>query len=367
VNLEGGMENMERTVRNILEFLTTSRGARAMSTKRAWVWTGRLAALVAAVVIPACGTNGGTGMNSPNGIFWNTQSTGAPAQGGTGAGGQLWIDPNTGLGASPIGIQNIVTSVDDAVYGAWNPTAQAGVPSTSGTVKYIDAKWPESQHQLSTDTGSSTITARESTLEGQLNGYRQQQLGNVGGGGINGGLVVGNTTGIILPSHFIGTKMARGHCKHYAKNHQTGFSGGTNPEGDAMLDTDGITNGNPLNTFNWPVTDLVNHKGCAFGIGTTNTNDEVNPNGGTGRLGKLGVIAFNANKGFAGNVLLNDSIGLAGMNLGEPAAAYALLITNYPFEIGSVGWTNMAVGHWRGGFQGFYWNIIFLYNPIPPN
>jgi hypothetical protein len=329
-----------------------------MSTKRAWVWTGRLVALVAAVVIPACGQNGGNGMNNPGGILWNTQSTGAPVQGGNGSGGSLWVDPNSGLGASPIGIQNIVTSVDDGTYGDWNPSGTGGVQGTSGIIHYVYAKYPEAQHQLSTDTGSSSITSRESTLEGRLNGYRQTTLGGVGAGGLNGGIAVGNVTGIILPSHFIGTKMARAHCKHYAQNHQIPFDGGQNPEGDSMLST-------IQTTQNWPVTDPAQH-GCAYGIGSTATF-QINPNGALGRLGKLGVTAFNANKGFPGNVLTNDSIGLAGMNLGEPDGAYNLLIQNYPFEIGALGWSNMAVGHWRGGFDGFYWNVIFLYNPIPAN
>jgi len=330
-----------------------------MSIKRAWAWTGRLVALVAAVVIPACGQNGGTGVNNANGILWNTQATGAPAQGGTGAGGSLWVDPNSGLGASPIGIQNIVTSVDDATYGDWNPAGVGGVMGTSGVVHYVNSKWPEAQHQLSTDTGSSSITGRESTLEGMLNGFRQTSLGGVGAGGLNGGIAVGNVTGIILPSHFIGTKMARAHCKHYAQNHQITFDGGQNPEGDSML-------GTVQTTFNWPVTDPA-QKGCAFGLGTTSATNQVNPLGAGGRLGKLGVFAYNANKGFAGNVLANDSIGISGMNLSEPDIAYNILITTYPFEIGALGWSNMAVGHWRGGFDGFYWNVIFLYNPVPAN
>jgi hypothetical protein len=28
-------------------------------------------------------------------------------------------------------------------------------------------------------------------------------------------------------------------------------------------------------------------------------------------------------------------------------------------------WTHLAVGHWRGGTESFYWNVIFLTNPNP--
>lgn len=334
-----------------------------MSSKRAWVWTGRLAALVAAVVVPACGGSNGTGgQASANGILWNSPGTGTPVQPGNGNGGGLWVDPNSGLGASQIGIQNIVTSTDDATYQTWTPTGVTGIINT-GQVHYIIASQGPAQHPLSTDTGSFSITSRESQLEGSINGYRQQQLGNVGGGGINGGIAVGNVSGIILAGHFIGTKMARAHCKHYALNHGNPFPAQANFEGDLMLSTN--VPGNIYQDFQ-----AVNSVGDCFGLGSNHTAvppDLKNPDGNLGRLGKLGVIAYDPNSKFTGNVVTDDSIVYTGPTYGEPGAVFARLLVDFPFEIGALGWTNMAVGHWRGGLNGYYWNIIFLLNPTPAN
>ncbi|HLY07746.1 MAG TPA: hypothetical protein VKW04_00450 [Planctomycetota bacterium] len=326
-----------------------------MSSKRAWVWAGRVVALIAAVVIPACGTTGGSGLPGANGIMWNSPATGQPQQGGSGTGGSLWVNPNSGLGASQIGISNIITSSDDATYESWAPTGVSGLNTT--TVQYIIASQGSAQHPLSTDTGADAITSRESSLEGQINGYRQQQLGNVGGGGINGGIAVGNVSGIILTGHFIGTKMARAHCKHYALNHG-GFPAQENFEGDAMLSTN---MGNALQ--NPPL-------GNAFGLGSNPAAIPPllkNPNGNLGRLGKLGVIAYDPNTKFTGAVVTNDSIVYSGAIFDEPEVVFSHMLVDFPFEMGALGWTNLAVGHWRGGTNGYYWNIIFLLNPNPLN
>lgn len=306
-----------------------------MSSKRAWVWSGRLAALVAAVVIPACGDNGSSGGQNPNGIFWN--SVAGSSGGGTGAPGQsLWVDPNSGLGASTIGISNIITSADDATYDGYYPSGQGGL--TAAKIVYIF----NNLHPLSTDTGSQAITTRENQLQGQINGYRQQQLGNVGGGGVNGGIAVGNTQGIILAGHFKGTKSARAHCKHYALMHNNlPFPPGTNFEGDNMqTSTNGLT-GNP-----------------------------VNPIGLLGRLGKIGVEAYQPPTFVVvnGAVVDGGSIAYMGVGYGEANAVFARMLIDVPGLIGLMGWTNFAVGHWRGGRQEAYlWNIIFLLNPIPAN
>ena len=104
-----------------------------MSTKRAWVWAGRLAALVAAVVVPACGSTPGSGLPGANGILWNSTATGTPPPNGTG-GGQLWNNPNTPQNI-PIGIQNIIVSTDDATYLHWASTGTAGIINT-GVIQY---------------------------------------------------------------------------------------------------------------------------------------------------------------------------------------------------------------------------------------
>src|SRR5260221_782805 len=211
MNFFSFMEKIGGNVRNILESLTSMRGVRRMSSNRVWVWAGRLAALVAAVVIPACGSTGSPGGANPGGILWNSQGfTNAP-QGNLGT--SYWNNPNSGV-VGPIGISNIITSADDATYDSYSPSGAGGLSTTR--IIYIATVF----HPLSTDTGSTSITSRESQLQGQINGYRQTQLGNVGGGGINGGVAVGNGTAIILAGHFKATKSARAHCKHYALNHR---------------------------------------------------------------------------------------------------------------------------------------------------
>jgi hypothetical protein len=294
-----------------------------MSSNRAWVWTGRLAALVAAVIIPACGSTGATGGAQP-GIFWNSQATTGAPQGQPTAG---WVDPNLGV-VGPIGISNIITSADDATYDGYFPSGAGGLLTSK--ITYILGNL----HPLSTDTGATAITSRENQLQGQINGYRQTQLGNVGGGGVNGGIAVGNVQGIILAGHFQGTKSARSHCKHYALFHG-GFPAGANAEGDAVQ-----TTGGQANPFGTPA--------------------PGNPNGDKGRLGKIGVVAYVP-------LFTNSSLVFSGAAYSDAGAVFSQLLITAPGVVSAIGWTNFSVGHWRGGPNSYYWNIIFLLNPTPPN
>ena len=184
-----------------------------------------------------------------------------------------------------------------------------------------------------------SITSRENTLSGLINGYRQQQLGNVGagGGGVGGGVAVGNTTGIILAGHFKGTKSARAHCKYFALAYMgnANFAPGPNAEGDDMQTTTGQAN--------------------PFG-----TPAPGNPDGDKGRLGKIGVKAYVPSFAVA-------NICIAGAQYGEANAVFSQLLIQYPGAIAATGPTNFAVGHWRGGRQAYYWDIIFLLNPQPAN
>ena len=85
-------------------------------TSGIWLpWVGRLAALLVAVVIPACGS-GGTG-GQGGGLLWQSQSGTGTTSNGQPVG---WIDPNSGLGGGPIGIIQIIASVDDATYARYN-------------------------------------------------------------------------------------------------------------------------------------------------------------------------------------------------------------------------------------------------------
>jgi len=304
-----------------------------MATNRVLTWTGRLAALLAAVIIPACGSTGGIPGANPNGILWNSQVTGTPSGGTVGGGGGLWVDPNSGLGASTIGISNIIVSTDDATYDAYYPGGGGGL--SANKIQYIFGNL----HPLSTDTGSTSITSRENTLSGLINGYRQQQLGNVGagGGGVGGGVAVGNTTGIILAGHFKGTKSARAHCKYYALAFDAAgnFGIGPNKEGDAMQTTTGQAN--------------------PFG-----TPAPGNPDGDQGRLGKIGVVAFVP-------TFAKADFCVSGAQYGEADAVMSYLLRTSPGALAAMGPTNMAIGHWRGGTAAYWWDVIYLKNPTPAN
>jgi len=329
------MEKLVTNVPVILESKVSKGRVNPMSTKRIWAWTGRLLALLAAVIIPACGNTGSPGGANPNGILWNSQGTGAPT-GGAPGGTSLWVDPNSGLGASTIGISNIITSADDATYDAYY--ASGGTGLNGSKITYIFGNL----HPLSTDTGSNAITSRENTLQGQINGYRQQQLGNVGagggGGGLGGGVAVGNTVGIILAGHFKGTKSARAHCKYWALGFGTGpFAPGPNTEGDNMQTT------------------LVGSAADTFG-----TPAPGNPDGKMGRLGKIGVVAYVPSFAVA-------DMCLSGAQYGEANAVFSQLLITYPGALAAMGPTNFAVGHWRGGTAAYYWDILFLLNPVPAN
>lgn len=310
-----------------------------MSSNRAWVWTGRLAALLAAVIIPACG-NTGTATGKVPGIQWYSQST---ITGPNPSPTITWEDPNTGV-VGPIGISNIITSADDATYDGYFPQSSTSGLVT-GKITYIFGLL----HPLSTDTGSTAITSRENQLQGQINGYRQTQLGNVGGGGVNGGIAVGNVQGIILAGHFEATKSARAHCKHYGLYHG-GFPAATNAEGDALQTTTGQTNPN-------------------------GTPAPGNPNGNKGRLGKVGITAYvpltyaGVGNGAAPGFTYDGggSIVACGPQYGDAGAVFADLLIYTPADIAAIGWTNFAVGHWRKGPAVYYWSIIFLVNPQPPN
>jgi len=288
-----------------------------------------LAALVAAVVIPACGTTGSPGGANPNGILWNSQGS---SNNSTGAATPGWIDPNQGV-VGPIGITNIIVSTDDATYDGYFPNGSglSGIGSVSASkITYIANNF----HMLSTDTGSVAITSRESQLEGDINAYRQKKLGNIGGGGLGGGIVVGTTSGIILAGHFKATKSARAHCKHYAKYHG-GFPAGLNFEGDDL----GIT---PPGS-------------AAFTPGTPQLEPLISPPvAEMGRLGKLDVLAN-----------FWEGIPYHGGD-GEEDSAINYLILNFAPDMINT-WTNLAVGHWRGGPFIYYWYIVFLSDPNPAN
>ncbi|HVR82734.1 MAG TPA: hypothetical protein VMU54_00395 [Planctomycetota bacterium] len=300
----------------------------ARSSRARWI-----AVVVSAVLMPACGSTGSPGGSNPNGILWNSQGSSNPPQNGQPTPG--WIDPNQGV-VGPIGISNIIVSTDDATYDGFFPSGgglSGNGPANVGKIQYI----PGLFHPLSTDTGSVAITSRESLLEGDINAYRQTKLGNIGGGGLGGGIIVGTTSGIILAGHFEATKSARAHCNHYAKYHG-GFPPGQNFEGDDLLVT---APGTP-----------------AFTPGTPQLEPGIGPPfvAELGRLGKLDVVA---NAG--------ASIAISGAGYDEADPVETFLVTNVPNVLLDMTWTNLAVGHWRGGPDLFYWNIIFLSDPTPAN
>ena len=331
MNKNSRMETLVTFVHNILGLKSSEGRMTSMATKRVWAWTGRLAALLAAVIIPACGSTGSPGGANPSGILWNSQGTGLPSGGAPTGSSSLWVDPNSGLGASQIGISNIIVSTDDATYDGFFPSG--GVGLSTRKVTYVFGNL----HPLSTDTGSTSITSRENTLSGLVNGYRQQRLGNVAGGGQGNNVAVANTTGIILAGHFKGTKSARAHCKYYALGFAPvgTFGQGPNTEGDSMQ-----TSANAFSPFGTPA--------------------PGNVDGDQGRLGKIGVIAYVP-------TFAKADFTISGPTYGEADAVFQYFLRNFPGALAAIGPTNFGIGHWRGGTQAYWWDMLYLMNPTPAN
>ena len=346
----------------------------ASGRTRMWaMWTGRLAALLVAIVVPACsGSGGGGGQNS--GLLWVSQAGSGITSGSLPV---TWIDPNTGLGGGTIGIIQVIASVDDATYARFNVSTKP--PPFNQYVAYIYAL----EHPLSTDTGSITITSKESELLGHINGYRNMVMGNqVGGGG--GGIVVGGGS-VVLPSFNKGTKAARAHCKHYAY-----FHGGGAMPGEAWNTHPFVPGANNFNGDPWGAKGLR-----ALAAPSTNAEgDHViwtragTPADQTGNPGMLtplrtGMQPYNiyANQGRLGKLMIDTGpkageFSYSGLQYDESIKVRDAMVNDdgllivdfygtplYPYPP----WSHICVGHWRGGAQSFYWNILFVRNPNPAN
>jgi hypothetical protein len=341
------------------------------TSKRRWTWAARLAALVVAVVIPACGTGATPGKSKSGSLLWVSQA-GSASQSGSNQPVQ-WIDPNTGLGAGPIGVIQIISSVDDATYARYNVSTKP--PPFNQFVAYIYAL----EHPLSTDTSSTTITSIESELLGYLNGYRDMVMGNH----VNANQVVANG-GVVLPSFNGGTKSARAHCKHYAYFHggqpmpaelgwdphpytppanlfpgapwilQNGISAATphpreNAEGDHVIFT---ILGSPA--------DQTNNPGMLTPLraGMQPYNRLAN----RGRFGKIGITCSPVIGEFSySGVQWDDPIKVRDQILNDDPG---LVVDFYPPPLYPV-WSHICVGHWRGGAQTYYYDVLFVKNPNP--
>jgi hypothetical protein len=78
-----------------------------------------------------------------------------------------------------------------------------------------------------------------------------------------------------------------------------------------------------------------------------------NVNGKLGRLGKIGVVAARGNQ-----------LCYSGIRYPDAQDVFNQFLIDTPAMV-LADWTHQAVGHWRGGTESFYWNIIFLANPNP--
>jgi hypothetical protein len=337
-----------------------------------WMWMGRIAALLVAVVVPACNnSNPNNGTGNPQGILWlSSTGSGGNVGGPQPTGSALWVDPNSGLGGGQIGIQQIIQSIDDASYNSYNASTRP--PPFTQFISYIIGL----EHPLSTETSSTPITQRESELQGLLNGARNgtliicPHLPNAtggGGGGAGGGLGlgVGLTQGSI-PGHGRGTKSARAHCKHYAYFHTGKLPGGQNPglpggadlsgdvapfhfigamrnfEGDKLLRTDPPTAIYPAYMDNTTI------------LGAAAL--QANPLANRGRLGKIGVTA--AQNGYC-------EFSYSGVTYPEALDVFAAMMQDAPDVLIFTNWTNLASGHWRGGTEAFYWSTMYIIFPNP--
>ncbi len=295
-----------------------------------------LAALAVAFAIPACSDEDNTGSPSSPGagantpLVWNSSSNtgGTGDTSSTSASGDtplIWsdatyADPNY----VPIGIGGAVRFTDIRTYS--KPTNYSGLDSGFAN------------HPLRTTTASSSIYIPENYLASLINGHRQTLFGaaGAGGGGAGGGgIPIGNTAGIQLPMHTAGQEVCRAHCHHYA-----GYLPGVtlpvmNEEGDMLGNT--------------PTPVLL------FPMGVPNMATAAR-----GRLGKNG-ININVN-GYA-------DINISGPQWSTPEIVFDEFLNNPILrqQMSAVPgtWSHMAIGHWIGGSQAYYWEVAFLLNPNP--
>jgi len=333
----------------------------------------RLAAVLVAVILPACGT-GATGGSSNSGLLWNSQA----GSGLTATGSQpvTWINPNTGLGGGTIGIIQVIESVDDATYARFNVSTQP--PPLNDFIAYIYAL----EHPLSTDTGSITITSFESELLGHLNGYRNMVMGNQIGA-LNGGFLVGGGS-VVLPSVNKGTKCARAHCKHYAYFHGAGPMPG---EGvwnfHHAQPANNLIEGGPwiLRGLTGSAAPPTNAEGDHVIFTRAGTPADQTSNPGIITPLRPGMLPKNplANQGRLGKIMVDTApfvgeFSYSGLQYDQPITVRdqivsddgALVVDFFPSPP-YPGWSHICVGHWRGGANSFYWNVLFLKNPNPAN
>ena len=336
----------------------------------------RGAALLLAVVLSAC-DNSGSGGGQNSGLFWNSQAGSGTSV--TTGGPVTWINPNTGLGGGTIGIVQIIASVDDATYARFNVSTKPA--PFNDFIAYIYAL----EHPLSTDTGSITITAKESELLGHINGYRNMVMGN--------NVPIGQVplgASVVLPSFNKGTKAARAHCKHYAYFHGNGpmpgeagwnphpFTPPCNPHGPGdPWHSKGLYGGpgpapnaegdHVIFTRPWTPqmqADQTNNPGILTPLrpGMLPKNRYANQ----GRLGKLMIDTAPAAGEFSYSGILFDNALLVRDTMVNDDG---LLIVDffgtpaYPHPA----WSHICAGYWQGGAQSFYWNILFIKNPNPAN
>ena len=336
---------------------------------RWWKWTGRFAALLVAIVVPACNNSGtSNGSGNPGGILWlSNTSSGVNTGGPQPTGSALWVDPNSGLGGGQIGINQIIQSTDDVTYNKYNASNRP--PPFTQFISYILGH----EHPLSTDTSSTAITQRESELQGMLNGARTGTLiicghlpnatggGGGGGGGLGGQLGVGLTQGSI-PGHNRGTKSARAHCKHYALFHTGQLPGGQagTPTGWSLAGRSGAPHFFPAESNIEGDLLLFTDTGTpAYMDSSTilgNAALQANPNSNRGRMGKIGVTAVQ--NGYC-------EFAYSGVQWKEAVDVYNQMLQDAPDVLRFTNWTNLATGHWRGGTRAYYWSTMYIIFPNP--
>jgi hypothetical protein len=334
------------------------------------MWIGRLAALLVAIMVPACNNSGVGGPGNQDGILWSSQSSsGASVGGPQPTGSALWVDPNSGLGGGQVGIADPIVSVDVASYTRYNVANRP--PPFNQFVQYILGL----EHPLATDTTSTSITVRESQLLGLINSLRG------GGNPINpiNPVVIGGGGSTVLSSFQKATLCARAHCKHYAYHHPGPMPGeayNTHPPlpannfvpGDPWIFSGLVPATQPAPIYTLPPTNFEGDhviwtaKGSPADMSNvpgmiTSPTAGVNPLNrwaNHGRLGKIGVRADPVVGEFS----------YSGVEFESPESVFNQMVIDDARLIKLPIWTHIAVGHWRGGTRSFYWNILFLRNPV---
>jgi hypothetical protein len=257
-------------------------------------------------VIPACGGSGGGAGSSSTPLFWNTQG-GTGATTGTGEGGNLWNDPNSGIGAAP------------------PPNDPTDIRTYTAPDIYILGN----HHPLMTEVDSRNfpfVLLEEDTLTQLLTTWRYNEYVRIIGNPLPANARLVESSAL--------RQNARAHAKHYAVWHPNIPLPLVNAEGDSVYYSAPVPG---------PGIELLPDFSSVIGPVS-------------GRLPKSMIT-----------VDLVGQLVLSGPQWNDANVVAAYLIKTYPDFLRGKDWNSIGVGYWNNGGsdQHYYWNVILAKNPRP--